>query len=85
MRVVLVRLVAAPLRRAASLSLMLWLSPSIFGAGCAQNPLPAALTPAAQSCGNPCASLTCPSAYTCSIDAHCGAHCEPERVGDKPF
>jgi hypothetical protein len=53
-------------------------------AGCAQGPLPALASP--QSCGsNPCATLNCPSAYSCRIDAKCGAHCEPERVSDKIF
>ncbi|HET6151288.1 MAG TPA: hypothetical protein VFH68_27370 [Polyangia bacterium] len=59
---------------------------SIGVTGCAQTPLPAGPTPPSQSCGgNPCASLTCPSAYSCRVDAHCRASCQPERVGEKLF
>jgi len=36
-------------------------------AGCAT--LPA--TGAASQCGNPCATLSCPSAFTCWVDARC--------------
>jgi len=69
-------------------SLALVMAIAILGpaAGCAQTPLPAVLAaPTRQSCGNPCATLNCPSAYTCRVDANCSAHCEPERVGDKIF
>jgi hypothetical protein len=61
----------------------LWLSVTSWG--CGHDPLPAALTPAPQNCGNPCASRMCPSAYTCRVDAHCGARCDPESVGNKMF
>jgi hypothetical protein len=32
----------------------------------------------AGSCRNPCASLSCPSAFTCDVDAQCRARCVPE-------
>jgi len=67
------------------LSVLAVLLSSLGDVGCARSPLPPARAPAPQSCGNPCASLNCPSAYTCSVDAHCGASCQPERVGNKLF
>ncbi len=55
------------------------------GFGCAQNKLPSVLA-APQSCsGNPCATLSCPSAYACRVDNKCVARCEAEGVGNKPF
>jgi hypothetical protein len=31
---------------------------------------------AVAQCGNPCASLNCPSAFTCTVDGRCVARCE---------
>jgi hypothetical protein len=31
---------------------------------------------AVAQCGNPCASLNCPSAFTCQVDGRCVARCE---------
>jgi hypothetical protein len=39
-------------------------------AGCAS------LSAAPSPCGDPCASLSCPSAFVCSVD-HCMARCQP--------
>ena len=33
---------------------------------------------AASQCGDPCASVSCPSAFSCQVDAHCAAHCQAE-------
>ena len=64
---------------AASLLMVGW------GAGCARSPVPPVLA-APQSCGgNPCATLNCPSAYSCRVDGRCVARCEPENMGQKPF
>jgi hypothetical protein len=52
--------------------------------GCANTPVPSALMP--KSCpGNPCGVMACPSGFTCSLDAQCGAHCQPEPLGNRPF
>jgi hypothetical protein len=32
------------------------------------------------ACGDPCANLACPSAFVCTVDAHCAARCQPEPV-----
>jgi hypothetical protein len=52
-------------------------------AGCARSPLPSLGVPT--SCGNACANLNCPSAYRCDVDSNCTPHCEPEKLGDRPF
>jgi len=33
---------------------------------------------AARQCGDPCASMSCPSAFSCQVDAHCAARCQAE-------
>jgi hypothetical protein len=45
-------------------------------AGCATAP------PARPSnaCGDPCASLACPSAFSCTVDSHCSARCQAEPM-----
>jgi hypothetical protein len=54
------------------------------GIACSQS-LPAALAGPRRCGGNPCATLNCPSAYTCVVDNNCSVRCEAERVGNKPF
>jgi len=53
--------------------------------GCGNTPLPSALTPKACP-GNPCGAMACPSGFVCSLDAQCGAHCQPEPLpSSRPF
>lgn len=47
-------------------------------AGCGGLPKPPVA--ASASCGNPCASLSCPSAFFCDVDGQCRASCKPEPV-----
>jgi hypothetical protein len=49
---------------------------SLAQMGCATVPLGGA----GNACGDPCASRSCPSAFICTIDAHCVARCQPEPV-----
>jgi hypothetical protein len=35
---------------------------------------------ASNACGDPCANLACPSAFVCTVDAHCAARCQPEAM-----
>jgi uncharacterized protein YcfL len=35
---------------------------------------------AVAQCGNPCASLSCPSAFTCQVDGQCVARCQAEPL-----
>ena len=52
--------------------------------GCANTPLPSALAP--KSCpGDPCGVMACPSGFVCSLDAQCGAHCQPQPLPNRPF
>ena len=52
--------------------------------GCGNTPLPAALAP--KSCpGDPCGVMACPSGFICSVDAQCGAHCEPQPLPHRLF
>jgi hypothetical protein len=44
--------------------------------GCATASLPR--SPSA--CGDPCARLSCPSAFYCSVDSNCSARCMPEPI-----
>jgi len=31
-------------------------------------------------CGNPCASMNCPSAFSCQVDGRCVARCQAEPL-----
>ena len=56
---------------------------SLFlGPGCAGKPFPPTVAP--QACGNPCASMSCPAAYRCSVDGQCAARCQAEQLGNRP-
>jgi hypothetical protein len=55
-----------------------------IAAGCGSVPVPSALTP--RSCpGDPCGAMNCPSGFVCSVDGQCGAHCEAQPLGNRPF
>jgi hypothetical protein len=52
--------------------------------GCANTTIPALLTP--RSCpGDPCGVMACPSGFVCQLDAQCGAHCQAQPLGNRPF
>jgi hypothetical protein len=55
-------------------ALFLIVAGSLSLAGCASLSTAAA----ARQCGDPCASMSCPSAFSCQVDAHCTARCQAE-------
>jgi hypothetical protein len=38
-------------------------------------------TMTASQCGNPCATMVCPSAFRCDVDQGCHASCAPQPEG----
>jgi hypothetical protein len=53
---------------------------SVAVGGCATAPAGRA----ANVCGDPCAMLSCPSAFVCMVDSHCAARCQPEGIKPGP-
>ena len=67
-----------------SLAALVFISLAATVAGCAKNPFPSSLTP--KSCpGDPCGMMACPSGFVCSVDSQCGARCQAQPVGNRPF
>lgn len=63
---------------------VLFMSLAAMAAGCANAPIPSVLIP--KSCpGDPCGVMNCPSGFVCSLDAQCGAHCQAQPLGNRPF
>ncbi len=61
-----------------------FISLAAIAPGCTKNPFPALLTP--QHCaGNPCGVMNCPGGFVCELDGQCGAHCQAQPVGNRPF
>jgi hypothetical protein len=53
--------------------------------GCGNTPLPSLLAPAKSCPGDPCATVACPSGFTCWVDSYCAGHCQAQPVGNRPF
>ncbi|HSZ82756.1 MAG TPA: hypothetical protein VLA14_10770 [Polyangia bacterium] len=55
---------------------LLTMAVSVWLAGCAS------LNggPAVAACGDPCAAVSCPSAFSCQVDGHCVARCQAEPL-----
>jgi hypothetical protein len=55
-----------------------WVIGGALGASACNGKLPAPAS--AASCGDRCATMSCPAGSTCSLDARCVPRCDPEQI-----